>query len=448
MFHEAGLIAIAVIGLAALLCGMLMTKLRQPAIVGYILAGVLLGPSVLGLVAERDNIRILADIGVLLLLFLIGMELPLASFVRVWKTALGCMVLQIAGAVGFNYLLAYALGWDPSAALVGGLIMALSSTAVAIKILEDLGEVESDTGRLTIAVLIAQDLAVVPMMLVVGNLSGGGEEGITWQALAQIGFAVLFLAGFLALLAKRGRLRLPLLERAAGNADLSALAALALCCGAATISGLLGLSPAYGAFLAGVLIGNSTGSERMARATQPIQSLLIMVFFLSIGLLIDLNFILQHLGAVLLWLVVVTLFKTVLNIAILRLLGTPWDRAFLAGTVMGQIGEFSFVIAGTAAASGLLTAESQRMAVAIIALSLIVSPLWLFVARRLDDAAAIGITSFREILRAVFTPGETPSLSKVAAAAGQGLQRRREMRDGNGHHGNGRHGTGDHGPNA
>lgn len=436
MFHEAGLIAIAVVGLAALLCGILMTRLRQPAIVGYILAGVILGPSVLGLVAERDNIRLLADIGVLLLLFLIGMELPLAAFMRVWKTALGCMALQIAGALGFNFLLAHVLGWETNAAIVGGFIMALSSTAVAIKILEDLGEVDSESGRLTIAVLIAQDLAVVPMMLVVGNLSNRGEGGLGWHALLQIGAAVLFLAGFLALLAKRGTVRLPLLERAAGHNDLRALAALALCCGAATVSGLLGLSPAYGAFLAGVLIGNSRGSEEMVKATQPIQSLLLMVFFLSIGLLIDLRFIVENIWAVLAWLFMVTLFKTVLNIAILRALGTPWNRAFLAGTVMGQIGEFSFVIAATAAASGLITGEGQRMAVAIIALSLVVSPLWLFVARRLDDAAAIGITSFREIVRAVFTPGERPSISKVAAAAEEGLQRRREERDGNG---NGQH---------
>ncbi len=429
MFHEAGLIAIAVVGLAALLCGMAMTWLRQPAIVGYILAGVLLGPSVLGIVSERENIQILADIGVLLLLFLIGMELSLKSFMRVWKVAIGCMILQVAGALGFNFLLAYILGWNPAAAMVGGFVMALSSTAVAIKILEDIGELDSDTGRLTIAVLIAQDLAVVPMMLIVRNMAER-EGGIGWVGAAQIAFAVIFLVGFLIVLARKGTVHLPFIGRIARHADLRALAALALCCGAAMLSGLLGLSPAYGAFLAGVLIGNSHVSAAMEQATQPIQSILMMVFFLSIGLLIDLRFIWENVGAVALWLVVVTLFKTVLNIGILRALGTPWNQAFVAGTVMGQIGEFSFVIAGTAFTAGLVTAEGQRMAVAIIALSLVVSPLWQVMARRLDDAAAIGVTSFREILRALFTHGETPSIAKVAAAAGEGLQRRREERDG------------------
>lgn len=428
MFHEAGLIAISVIGLAALLCGMVMTWLRQPAIVGYILAGVILGPSVLGLVAERENIRLLAEIGVLLLLFLIGMELSLKSFLRVWKVALGCMLLQLAGALGFNFLLGYFLNWNPNAAMVGGFVMALSSTAVAIKILEDIGELDSESGRLTVAVLIAQDLAVVPMLLIISNL--GGETAFGWTGIAQVGFAVVFLVGFLAALAKYGTVRIPFIEHLAGHADLRALAALALCLGAATVSGLLGLSPAYGAFLAGVLIGNSRVSEAMERATQPIQSLLMMVFFLSIGLLIDLGFIWANIGAVALWLLVVTLFKTILNIGILRALGTPWNQAFLAGTVMGQIGEFSFVIAAAAFTAGLITPEGQRMAVAIIALSLVVSPLWQVMARRIDDAAAVGITSFREILRALYTSGERPSIAKVAAAAGEGLQRRREERDG------------------
>ena len=395
MFHEAGLIAI----------------------------------SVLGLVAERENIRLLAEIGVLLLLFLIGMELSLKSFLRVWKVALGCMLLQLAGALGFNFLLGYFLNWNPIAAMVGGFVMALSSTAVAIKILEDIGELDSESGRLTVAVLIAQDLAVVPMLLIISNL--GGETAFGWTAIAQVGFAVVFLVGFLAALAKYGTVRIPFIEHIAGHADLRALAALALCLGAATVSGLLGLSPAYGAFLAGVLIGNSSVSEPMERATQPIQSLLMMVFFLSIGLLIDLGFIWDNIGAVALWLLVVTLFKTILNIGILRALGTPWNQAFLAGTVMGQIGEFSFVIAA-AFTAGLITPEGQRMAVAIIALSLVVSPLWQVMARRIDDAAAGGITSFREILRALYTRGESPSIAKVAAAGGEGLQRRREERDGAG----------------
>ncbi len=386
-----------IVGLAALLCGMALTRLRQPALVGYILAGVLLGPSVFSLVDDRELIGLFSEIGVLMLLFLIGMELPLHSFLRVWRMALACTVLQIVGSLCFAFALTWVIDWTFERAIIAGFVMALSSTAVAIKILEEIGELDSETGRITLAVLIAQDLAVVPMMLVLRDLSDGG--GISIGGFAQVAFAIAFLIGCLIHIDRKGSLRLPLVERIAGNDDLRAIATLALCLAAATASGLLGLSPAYGAFLAGIFIGNTDYSKEMIRSTPPIQSLFMMVFFLSVGLLIDLGFIWRNLGEVVVWLLAVTLFKTALNIGILRLLGNPWDRSFLSGVVMGQIGEFSFVMVAAALASGLVVPERYPLTVAVIALSLVISPLWLAVAHRLVHIMALSITSFREIVR-------------------------------------------------
>lgn len=430
MPHHDSLVAIAIVGLAALLCGMAMTRLRQPALVGYILAGVILGPSALGLVVDRDLISLFAEIGVLMLLFLIGMELPLASFLKVWRVALACMALQIVGALCFAFLLSWMLGWTREAAIVVGFVMALSSTAVAIKILEAIGEMDSATGRLTLAVLIAQDLAVVPMMLIVRDLS---RDGFSLIGFIQVALAVAFLVVFLLFLDRRGGIRLAFVERIAGNPDLRAIAALALCLGAAAITGLLGLSPAYGAFLAGILIGNTDHSHVMIRSTQPIQSLFMMVFFLSVGLLIDLGFIWNNLGQVLAWLLLVTLFKTALNIGALRLLGNPWDRSFLSGVVMGQIGEFSFVLLATAAAAGLIAPDGYRLTVAVIALSLMISPLWLATARRLVPIMALSITSFREIVRLLLGQEtlEMAARSKLAAlqAARAAAEKLKAMRN-------------------
>lgn len=433
MSHHDSLTAIAVIGLAALLCGMVMTRLRQPALVGYILAGVLLGPSAIGLVVDRERISLFSEIGVLMLLFLIGMELPLKSFLRVWRPALACTVLQIVGALCFGYLLSLLLGWPQEGAIIAGFAMALSSTAVAIKILEETGEMDSETGRLTLAILIAQDLAVVPMMLIVRDLSQGG---FSIMGFTQVALAIAFLIAFLIFLDRRGGLHLPIVSRISGNADLRAVAALGLCLGAAAISGLLGLSPAYGAFLAGILIGNTDHSEEMIRSTQPIQSLFLMVFFLSVGLLIDLGFIWDNLGKVFIWLIVVTLFKTALNIGVLRLLGNPWDRSFLSGVVMGQIGEFSFVLIATAVSLGLMPEDRHKLAVAVIALSLMVSPLWLATARRLVPIMALSITSFREIVRLLLGQEtlEMAARSRLAAlqAAKAAADRLKAMRNGNG----------------
>lgn len=414
MPHHDSLVAIAIVGLAALLCGMAMTRLRQPALVGYILAGVILGPSAAGLVVDRDLISLFAEIGVLMLLFLIGMELPLANFLKVWRLALACMALQIVGGLCFAFLLSWMIGWTREAAIVAGFVMALSSTAVAIKILEAIGEMDSETGRLTLAVLIAQDLAVVPMMLVVRDLSA---EGMSLTGLAQVALAVVFLVAFMLYLDRRGGIRLAIVDRIANNPDLRAIAALALCLGAAAVTGLLGLSPAYGAFLAGILIGNTGHSHAMIHSTQPIQSLFMVVFFLSVGLLIDLGFIWHNLGQVLAWLVAVTLFKTALNIAALRVIGNPWDRSFLSGVVMGQIGEFSFVLLATASSAALISPDGYRLTVAVIALSLMFSPLWLATARRLVPIMALSITSLREILRLLLGQEtiEMAARSKLAA---------------------------------
>jgi CPA2 family monovalent cation:H+ antiporter-2 len=433
MPHHDSLVAIAIVGLAALLCGMVMTRLRQPALVGYILAGVLLGPSVAGLVADRDLVSLFAEIGVLMLMFLIGMELPLASFLKVWRVAIACMALQIIGALCFAFALSWLLGWTREGAMVAGFVMALSSTAVAIKILEEIGEMESETGRLTLAVLIAQDLAVVPMMLILRDLS---RDGLSLLGFVQVALAVAFLIVFLLFLNKRGGVRLAVVERIANNPDLRAIASLALCLGAAAISGLMGLSPAYGAFIAGILIGSTDHSNEMIRSTQPIESLFLMVFFLSVGLLIDLGFIWHNMGKVLVWLVVVTLFKTALNIGALRLLGNPWDRSFLSGVTMGQIGEFSFVLVATAASAGILAPDGYRLTVAVIALSLVISPLWLATARRLVPIVALSITTFREIMRLLLGQKAlemaTHSRLAVLHTARAAAEKLKGLRNGNG----------------
>jgi CPA2 family monovalent cation:H+ antiporter-2 len=376
---------VALIAGAAALGGLVLHQLRQPILVGYVLAGVLLGPSVLGLAADRGAIAGLAELGVLMLLFLIGLELSLRSFKRVWHVSLITALLQIGVALVLAWGVGRVLGWSPGLAVLVGFAVALSSTAVALKILEDIGELRTDVGRTAIGVLIAQDLAVVPMLLIAGMFSG--EDQTLALELGKLGAAIAVLAAVIIVLSGRRRIRIALLDRLEDNEELAAITALAICFSAATLSGLVGLSPAYGAFLAGLVVGNTAERPKMVAATRPIQSALLMVFFLSVGLLLDLRFIWDNLGTVALLVLVVTVGKTAANIAILRLVGEPWPRASLAGTVMGQIGEFSFVLAAAGVAAGLIGADDYRLLVAVIALSLVASPLWLLTARRLEALA-------------------------------------------------------------
>ncbi|NQW02194.1 MAG: cation:proton antiporter, partial [Rhodospirillales bacterium] len=184
---HSSLTAIAAVVLAALVCGIAMERFRQPALVGYILAGVLLGPSALAVVENREQIDVLAEMGVLLLLFIVGMELSLRSFRRIWRLTVLATLMQIGGSVGAMLLLSMVFDLRIETAILLGFVVAVSSTAVAIKLLEDVGELRTRAGRVAVGVLIAQDLAVVPMMLGVAAMGG---DGFDWYALPKILFSI------------------------------------------------------------------------------------------------------------------------------------------------------------------------------------------------------------------------------------------------------------------
>ncbi|CAA7613391.1 iron transporter MagA [Magnetospirillum sp. UT-4] len=422
--HHPELTSAALVALAALVCGVIMSRLKQPAIVGYILAGVVLGPAGFGLVNNRDAIATLAEFGVLMLLFVVGIELDLRRFLQGWRVALVVTVLQIAGSVGAALLFRQLLGWSFGLAMVLGFAVAVSSTAVVIKMLESSGDLDKPVGRTIVGILIAQDMAVVPMMLFLGSLE---KKGILPIDVARVVFSVAFLAALFWLLVK-GKLKVPVTERLAKSTELGPLMALAWCFGAAALSGLMDLSPAYGAFLAGVVIGNSTQRETILKSAEPVQAVLLMVFFLSIGLLLDFRFIWKHLGQVLLLLLMVTLFKTILNVAALRLLRQDWTSAFFAGAALAQIGEFSFLLAEIGKAAKLITTTETKLVVAVTVLSLVLSPFWLFTMRRLHRVAEDGATTLRGLLGAVYGR-EAGAVARLLAAPRKLLPPRRRAAD-------------------
>jgi CPA2 family monovalent cation:H+ antiporter-2 len=392
------LIPLAVVALIARSCGLGVARRRQPAVIGYIVAGVVLGP-VLGLVTNEASIGLLAELGVLLLLFVIGMELSLRSFRRIWKIALATMALQVSGALIVMWLVGQVLGWPLSAVLLLAFVLALSSTAVAVKILEDIGELRTQTGQIAVGVLIAQDLAVVPMILLLDIATAGQFEPL---AIARIALSVVLLVLLILFLSKRERVNLPLPAIVVDHPDLMPLLGLVCCFGAATISGLLGLSPAYGAFLAGLTIGNSNLRSGMLAVIMPIQSVLMMVFFLSVGLLIDPSLIWEHKWVVLIMLAMATVGKTIVNLGVLRLLRLPWAQALMASLVLAQVGEFSFLLGGVGLQREVITSDEFRLILTVTALSLITSPLWLAGARRLHRVAAFPRASVRYVMRIAF----------------------------------------------
>ena len=404
--HAHDLTPIAIVLMVALLSGLGLMRLRQPAIVGYIFAGILLGPTGFGLIEGAKEISLLAELGVIMLLFLIGMELSLRGFKTVYKIAVSTAALQILIFLGIFSVIGLLLGWSIGKILVFGFALSLSSTAVAIKILEETGDLRTVVGRTTVGVLIAQDLAVIPMLLILVAFAEPGQ-GFDYSVILKLGLGVGFLVGLTWFLSRRERIRLPILDSIQDRPDMLALAGLGICFTLASVSGLLGLSTAYGAFVAGLIIGNSNARSGMHQSTLPIQSVLLMVFFLSIGLLIDLKFLFTKIYLVLPILLIVTVGKTIINITILRVLGEPWERAFQTGVVLGQVGEFSFILIAIALAGELILQPGYQLMITVIALSLMISPLWLSIARRIRDRAAMGLTSLRDMVGTTVPPSVT-----------------------------------------
>ncbi|WP_419903742.1 cation:proton antiporter [Kiloniella sp.] len=397
-----------------------MRSFKQPPVLGYILAGVLLGPSGLGLVENRDNISTLAELGVLMLLFVIGMNLSLRGIKEVWKVAVITTAAQIGVGIGGMIALGQLMNWSLELSLFFGFVFALSSTAVAVKMLQEINEYNTRIGQVTIGILIAQDLAVVPMMLFVSSF--GNEGGIGSDAFVKVGISIALLAVLFVFLSKKRGLQIPFARAIGDNEDLTPLAGMAFCFGASALSGLLGLSAAYGAFLAGLILGNSASHKVMSKQVAPIQSILLMVFFLSIGMLLDAGYIWNNLGLVCLLVLFVALFKTALNITLIRFLGETWPRAFLSGALLAQLGEFSFILAALGIGAGVLEDSDYRLVVSVTVISLFTSPFWLFTARRLHQITQLGITSGSETMRLTYGP-EVGAIIRSSTIAESALQR-------------------------
>lgn len=381
MHAHQSLLALALVLAAAVGLGLAMNRLRMPAAAGFILVGVALGPTGAGLIHDSSSIETLAELGVLMLLFIIGMEMRLAAFSKSLPLALGitaitCLVIPTSVA-----LFTYAVHGEILGGIVIGFMLSISSTAVAMKMIEDSEEKDTPAGRLAVAILVAQDLAVVPLLLITNTLGGALTSKALLGIGARLALAFALLAAFIYVLNKIKSFRFPASEYLLKNSDVGTLGVLGICFASATASGLLGLSPALGAFLGGLAVGHSTLRRGALVMAQPVQSILLFVFFLSVGLLIDLDYLIKQAWIIGAALIVVTGGKTVLNFILLSLARKNFDTAFAAALFLSPVGEFSFVIAGAGLAAGTLSPAGHKLAIAVIAMSLLASPIFFLLAR-------------------------------------------------------------------
>ncbi len=361
---------------AATVGGYIASRFKQPVLLGYLAGGIVVGPAGLGLIALEGDIKVLAEIGVALLLFALGVEFSLKDLLKVKAIALGGGTLQILLTILLGGGLAYATGWVdslPQAAFLGS-VLALSSTAVVLKSLIERNEVKTAHGRIMLAMLIVQDLGLGVMLAVLPALAE--PEGMA----AALGAALLKLVIFLGGAIATGKWLIPSFLRLVvrqGSQELFLLTVLSLCLGIALLTSALGLGIEMGAFVAGLMVSNVEYADHALDRVLPMRDVFATLFFASIGLLIDPGFLLEN-ASVLAGLVIIAMVgKAVLVTGIVRGFGYPFKTALTVGTGINQIGEFSFVLAGVAQASGLFSDRLYGLSVGTAAATLMLTPLTL-----------------------------------------------------------------------
>lgn len=389
MPHATELIAIIALGLVlAFICGMLAQRLRLPPLVGYLLAGVLVGPYTPGFVGNSQLAGQLAEIGVILLMFGVGLHFSLKDLMAVRTIALPGAIVQIGAATAMGGGLALAWGWGLGAGLVFGLALSVASTVVLLRALEERRLLDSDKGRIAVGWLIVEDLAMVLALVLLPALApslGGVGDGVAHHAgdgniWLTLGLTLAKVAIFAMVMLVGGRRVVPwLLDQAArtGSRELFTLAVLALALGIAFGSAeLFGVSFALGAFFAGMVLAESDLSHQAAADSLPLQDAFAVLFFVSVGMLFDPGILIREPLSVLAVLGVILVGKSVAAVAIVLAFKHPLGTALTIAASLAQIGEFSFILVSLGLSLKLLPTEGRDLILGGAILSITLNPLF------------------------------------------------------------------------
>ena len=346
-------------------------RARLPPIAGFLVTGLLCGPFGFGLIDGVQHVEALAEVGVILLLFTVGIEFSVEELSRVRTFLLTGGALQVLLTLGATTAVAVALGLHLPVAVFLGMLVALSSTAIVIRMLADRNELDAPHGRAAIGILIFQDLIVVPMVLITPFLGGAGGD------MKDLLIVIAKASGFVALAVAAARWLVPwLLQVVVGTRkrEVFLLTIVLLCFGMAVASAQVGLSMALGAFIAGLILSGSEYSHQALGEVLPLREVFNSLFFVSIGMLFDVRIVLAHPGYILGGLVAVIALKTLVTSGIVMMLGHPLRIALMTAAITSQIGEFSFVLSKVGVDAGLLDTQLSQAFIAVAVGSMMLTP--------------------------------------------------------------------------
>lgn len=399
---------VIVLGVSALVV-FLLNRLKIPSIVGFLVAGAIIGPYGIGVLKDVHSIEIMAEIGVVLLLFTIGIEFSIARLIRMKKAVIAGGGIQVLLTITLSAVAAYLLTGNANRSVFFGFLIALSSTAIVLKMLADKGETDSPHGRIMVGILIFQDLCVVPLMLLIPALSGDAINMM--DALIKMGEAALIIT--IVLLSARwivpGLLHQVVRTR---SRELFITTIIFLCFGIAFLTSKFGLSFALGAFLAGLTISESEYSHQATSDILPFKDSFIGMFFVSVGMLMDIGYMSDNCLKIAAAVALIFGLKIITGIISALSIGNPLRTSIHAGLGIAQIGEFSFVLAVAGKASGIITGEFYQIFLSSSVVTMIMTP---FVLKSAPFVS--GWITSRHLLKRI------ASLKRVSE--GEGFPRRR-----------------------
>ena len=368
------------IGIVVFFLCLILKFLRQPYVVAYILAGVMLGEDGFQLLTDKEVIHSMGEFGLILLLFFIGMEISLPDLLKNWKIpAIGTLV-QIGISVLMVFITGTLLGWPLNRIIVLGFIVSLSSSAVVIKILQDNQEAQTLIGKNVISILLMQDILIVPMMIATGYL--GGQQPSTTELFLQLTGGLMIIALLLWIIKKK-TIKLPYNDVIEKDHELQVFVALMVCFGFAWITASFYLSAALGAFIGGILMHAANSTHWLHDSLHAFRVVLIAIFFMSIGMLIDIDFLIANKSTITILVLTVLLTNHFINAGILRYFGNTWQNSIYGGALLAQIGELSFILAALAIKDAIISEFAYQIAVLVIALTLLISPFWIGMTTRI-----------------------------------------------------------------
>jgi CPA2 family monovalent cation:H+ antiporter-2 len=375
---------VIIFGLAGLVV-FLFSKFKLPSVVGFLMTGIIAGPYGLALIQNSESTEVMAEIGVILLLFTIGIEFSIKKLIKIRNLVFLGGGLQVLLTIFLVFLMLYAFKIPTNIAVFVGFLVALSSTAIILKLIQSNGQIDTHHGKLVLGILILQDLVIVPMMLLVPMLSGQSTD-LTYDLLAM-GLKSLILVGFTFVMA-RWVVPFVLHQIALSKSqELFLMAIILIGFAVANLSAMLGLSLALGAFLAGLSISESEYSHHAFGNLVPFRDIFSSFFFISIGMLLNVSFFLEHWPIIIIASIILILLKIFAVSLTGFVLGFPFKISFQAGLILAQIGEFSFVLAQIGQSNQLIDGYYYQLFLAVAVLSMSVTPVLILLQQKITHIA-------------------------------------------------------------